>query len=207
MTISTGTMPPALAALYQELWPEVVWLASAWQEFKDLYGDQANIDLLNDTAPAFFGDLQRSQQQGVMMHLCRVTDPPVSAGKPTLTLRRVAPLIDNAALAAKVEGFVTAAVNATAFAREWRNRQGAHCELPPSITGQPAAPFPRAAWRDFEGAIASITAVMDAVSLHYCDSTTGFHLGTATLGGVSSLLYFLKMGSEADKQQRDRLGG
>jgi len=197
---TSGSMPAALAAHYQALWQNVVWLASKWDAFKSLYGDQGNIDLLNETAPVFFGDLQRSQQREVLMRLCQVTDPPRSGGKPTLSIRRLPDLIDNSTLATRVKGLVDAAGNATAFAREWRNRLGAHNELPASVTGQPVAPFPHADWKSFDDAVASITAVMNAVSLHYCDSSTLYDGAEDLPGGVGALLHFLRLGRDAGER-------
>src|SRR5262245_56409642 len=196
---SVGGMPPDLDSLYKELWQEVAWLALDWQEYKVLYGDSEKLSLMTATASEFFRSLQRLQLQSVMMQLCRITDKPKSAGKPTLTLLRLEPLIDDAALKLNVDGLIDAARDATTFAREWRNRQGAHCELPARITGLPAIPLPRATSKDFEDAIASITAVMDAVSLHYLDCKTTYRGATNRAGGVGALLYYLKLGYEAER--------
>ena len=184
MTIATGTMPADLAAVYEELWQETASLCAAWSDSKSLYGSQETIDLLNRVASTFFGDIQRKQQRSIVMHLCRMTDPAVSGGKPTLTIRRLPLLIADQTFRGQVDGLVAAAVAATAFAREWRNRQLAHTELPESVTGQPAAPFPRAAWQDIENALTSIINVMNGISFYFMQSETAF--SESSEGGAGS---------------------
>ena len=201
-----GTMPADLAALFSELQNEVISLASEWEDYKHLYGSQEHIDFLNASASAFFSDLQRVQQFSIMLQLSCLTDPPKSAGKDTLTIKRFPSLINDATLLGAVEGLIQAADVATGFAREWRNRRLAHTELPAALKGAPAVPLPRAAWHDIEYAIESISAVMDAVQLHYCGSTTLHGAATALSGGVGSLIYFLEIGLEADRERRKKLG-
>ena len=81
-----------LGELFHSLENQLVWVHLKWQEYLQLFGDsQQRVDLLNSTAPAFFHELQRALWEDILLHLCRLTDKLKSAGKPTLTLRQLAP--------------------------------------------------------------------------------------------------------------------
>src|SRR5262245_32886205 len=109
-------MPGVLGPLVCELREEVVWAHLKWNEYQELYSLET-IPLLNATAPTFFADLQVTLWESLLLCLCRLTDPPLSAGKPTLTLRRLPDAIPDAPLRASVQALVDAAANATRFAR------------------------------------------------------------------------------------------
>jgi hypothetical protein len=87
------------------------------------------IDFLNEAAPDFFASLQSTLWDDVLLHLCRLTDPAKSAGKPNLTLQCLPALISNPSLRKNVEDLLEQAKEKTAFAREWRNRRLAHREF------------------------------------------------------------------------------
>lgn len=121
---AVNAMPDSLGELYYALHGEVAWLHLKWKGFRTLFDDTSQtVDLLNEAAPDFFGNLQRMMWEDVLLHLCRLTDPVKSAGKETLTVLRIGSLISDAQLKRAV---VTAAEDArskTEFARDWRNRR------------------------------------------------------------------------------------
>ena len=102
-----------------------------WFDFRALFASKETIDLLNRAAPTFFSNLQRMMWEDALLHLCRLTDPPKSAGKDTLTIRQLPLLIADLDLQIEVKRLAAEAKNATEFARDWRNRRLAHKELPP----------------------------------------------------------------------------
>lgn len=85
-----------LGRLMHELWQEVARLHLHWNEFIGLFGSKASrIELLNQTAPRFFSMIQDLFWSETMLHIARLTDPPKSMGvHPNLTIRRIAPLMD-----------------------------------------------------------------------------------------------------------------
>src|SRR5690242_20043586 len=87
-------MPAGLGGLYAELWQSVAWIHLKWNQFKAVFAKE-QIPLLAESAPAFFADLQRTLWEDALLHLCRLTDPPESARKPTLTIKRIPSLIDD----------------------------------------------------------------------------------------------------------------
>ena len=49
----------ALGEQYSALWQEVAWLHAKWGEYVELFGTKSSrVDLLNEAAPYFFGQLQ-----------------------------------------------------------------------------------------------------------------------------------------------------
>ena len=77
-----AAMPKPLGALCYELRNELTWLHLKWHDFRVLYANtQETIDLLSEAAPDFFYNLQRMMWEDVLLHLCRITDPPKVSGK------------------------------------------------------------------------------------------------------------------------------
>jgi len=69
-------MGPGLGALYHELQKEVTWLHLKWNRFHALFAaDKCRIDLMNDTAPAFFSEIQRAMAEDIFIHISRLIDP------------------------------------------------------------------------------------------------------------------------------------
>ena len=125
-------MPSPLGEVHYWLHDEVAWLHLKWKAFRSLFATPPEtIDLLNSTAPTFFSNLNRMMMEDVFLHLCRLTDPPRSAGKNTLTLRRLPTLIADPVLQLEVLVLTVVAERSTRFARDWRHRKLAHKELPP----------------------------------------------------------------------------
>jgi hypothetical protein len=82
----TKEMGAELGARYNVLWTQVVWLNAKWTEFVALYADSPErIDLLNEAAPYFLGQLQYTLWSDMVLHLARLTDSPRSAGKENFT--------------------------------------------------------------------------------------------------------------------------
>ena len=72
-----------LGQLYYELDKEVSWLHDKWGEFRELFcGGQERIDLLSNVASSFFYVMSQVLYESVILHLCRLTDPPGSTKRP-----------------------------------------------------------------------------------------------------------------------------
>src|SRR4051812_12920920 len=106
---SIAAMPPGLGELHYELYTELAWAYLRWNDFTELFADKGAIDLLNATAPPFFADIQQTLWEAILLHLCRLTDPKISAGKATLTIQRLASTIPDIAIRTHVESLTTVA--------------------------------------------------------------------------------------------------
>ena len=105
-----ANMPAPLGELHYALYNEVAWLHFKWKDFRALFATSPErIELLNSAAPAFFNGLQRLIFEDVLLHLCRLTDPPKSAGYDNLTLRGLPAQIPDANLRSQVQSLVDTA--------------------------------------------------------------------------------------------------
>lgn len=198
-----AVMGTELGAVYSELWQEVAWIHRNWAHYKELFGEKpSRIDLLNEVAPSFFHTVQDALFETVLLHLTRLTDPAQSLGKSNLSLRQLDPLIFDEAVKLRVSDLISKAVDATAFARDWRNRKLAHRDLDLAL-GQPAKPLAPASRIAVKQALSAIVDVLNAVSAHYLDATTVFDWP----GGNDSvaLLFAIRDGLRAKDERLERL--
>ncbi len=197
---SVAAMPAPLGELYSEIRDQVTWLHLKWKDFCGLYGaGSETVDLLNAAAPAFFHNLQRMMSEDVLLHVCRLTDPPKSAGKETLTILRLPGAIPDAVLAGCVQTLADKVKGKSAFARDWRNRRLAHTELPP-LSGETAKPLPTASRQHVEDALAAIRETMNCIERHYLPSGVSYEASIQALGGVDALLWRLRKGIESERK-------
>jgi hypothetical protein len=124
-----AAMGSELGPLCFELWNECVLLHWKWEEYVTLFGTSpGRINLLNDSAGAFFRIVQDSLWEDILLHISRLTDPPRSSGKDNLTLQRLARLVEDQ-LQPPLRTLLTTCSAACAFARDWRMRRIAHRDL------------------------------------------------------------------------------
>lgn len=193
-----------LGSLYYALWNELAWLYSKWGEYVELFGTRpSRIDLINKAARHFFRIVQDSIWEDSLLHIARLTDPPKSAGKENLTIKKLPHLIEEKTLKEKVSEFIDVAVEKAEFCRDWRNRRIAHKDLSLALSSgaEPLKPASRAKVKE---ALCSISDVLNVLSIHYMDSTTMFE-GVGGPGGAASLLYVLDDGLRAEEERHKRL--
>lgn len=117
-----AAMGKELGQFFALLWNECAWLHWKWSDYAILFGSKPERDdLLNRAAPAFFKLVQNAMWEDILLHVCRLTDPPKSCGKDTLTLRRLPDLV-SATIRPDVVSLLQDAVLKSEFARDWRNR-------------------------------------------------------------------------------------
>lgn len=197
-------MGAELGGLYHALWNELAWLHSKWMEYVELFGKKpSRIELINKAAGHFFGIVQDSLWEGTILHIARLTDPPKSVGKENLTIQKLPLLIRNEKAKENVSRLVASAVENTNFCRDWRNRHIAHKDFKLAMeTGaEPLMPASRA---QIKLVLASLSDVLNGVSMHYMESTTCFDVITAGNGAVS-LLYVLDDGLRTNEERMKRL--
>lgn len=195
-------MGEPLGTQYTALWHQLAILNIYWNEYTEMFGAKpSRIALMNQVAAAFFHMLQEELWESRLMHLARITDAPTTMGKANLTIRNLPGLIQDATLKAKVEALVEAAINATDFCRDWRNRHIGHTDLA-LATGAPATPLADASRKQVKDALKAIADVMNAVDLHYFDSETDYGR-PVRINGALEALYVLNDGVKA-RDARDK---
>src|SRR5262249_17735938 len=138
-------MGEPLGSLYWGLWQHLALTYAHWNDYVELYGTkETRIALLNSAAPQFFRMVQDDLWEMSLLHLTRITDPAYSFGKKdkaNLSIQALAEHVTDASLKTEVEKAVADALNATEFARAWRNRHIAHKDLKLALD-QPTSALP-----------------------------------------------------------------
>ena len=193
-----------LGTLYHALWNELAWLYSKWGEYEELFGKKpSRVELINKAAGHLFRIVQDSLWEDSLLHVARLTDPPKSAGKDNLSIKKLPDLIDDDRLKEKVIALIEVSVEKADFCRDWRNRRIAHKDLGLALsTG--AKPLKPASRVKIKEALSSIADVMNAISSHYMDSTTMYEGVGGPSGGAVSLLYVLDDGLRAEEERKER---
>jgi hypothetical protein len=206
---NVAIMGEELGSIYSQLWQELAWLYRTWAEYAALFGTrESRVDLLNEAAPAFARIVQDSLWQCVILHIARLTDPPKSVGKRNLSVRALEEAVEDSELKVRVSQAVAEALAASEFCRDWRNRHLAHRDLDLALK-RGAEPLQAASLLKVKEALASLSNVLNVVSLKYLECTTSFDIDLRVgggPGGAISLLYYIDMGVEAEGRRRKKLG-
>lgn len=182
-------MGPALGALYFELQEDSEWLRHKWSEFEQLFGGgPERIELLNTVASNFFYFLMKLLFEDTMLHLSRLTDPPKSAGKETLTVMRLSELIHDPGLKTTVRNQAEQSKKSCEFARQWRNERLAHTDLLSLRKGM-ASTLPSVNSKQIGDAVKSIRDLLNFVGGKYSLPRFGM---LPDPWGAKSLVYHLE---------------
>jgi hypothetical protein len=190
-------MGPRLGVLQYELFQECARLHSKWQEFNALYGhSEERIELLNRASAPIFWLLQETLWDHLLLHLTRLTDRTVVGRRETLTIQRLLPLVAPA-LRQQLAAAIDRCIDATAFARDWRNRHIAHSDFI-LATDEHATPLQFASRKSVIDSIAAITDTLNLVEGHYGTGPVDYRLPAH---GADSLVRVLKYGV-AERERR-----
>ena len=182
-------MGPDLGLLYFELQEDSDWLRHKWKEFQELFGGgPERIELLNTVASNFFYFLMKLLYEDTMLHLSRLTDPPKSAGKETLTVMRLAELIHDPGFKVSVQDQAAQTKKCCEFARQWRNERLAHTDLLSLRKGM-ASTLPKVSSKQIDDAVKSIRDLLNCVGKQY--SLPQFGL-LSDPWGAKALVYYLE---------------
>jgi hypothetical protein len=193
-------MPPDLAELDFRLHQDLVWLNLTWLEYKLLFATSAErVALMNHTAARFFARYEELVWHDTMLGLCRLTDPVKTGPQENATVRRLSALIPNPELAAKVETGSLECVQATEFARNWRNKRLAHRDLQHALNPS-ENPLLQANRSLVEDALRRLADLLNVIELHYENSTTTFDR-IIVYSGAEELLHYLALGRDANQER------
>jgi len=194
--------------LYSDLYKEILWLHVVWRQYRVLFGTSAaRIELENKTAGFFFVLLNDTLWDSVLLHICRLTDPPVvgrRSKKQTLTLLRLAGEIPEPAVSKRVRSLVGRAKTAATFARDWRDRRIAHrnLELVQSLSAPPLKPGSRS---NVEGVLALFRDILSAMEHHYLNHEQVTFDYASPGNDAEALLYQLRLARMIQDERDARL--
>jgi hypothetical protein len=196
-------MGERLGALYSALWQDITTTHFYWLEYVEVFGTKKErIELLNRAAPEFFRMVQDELWHMSLLHLARITDPAFSGStKPNLSIQALSDHITDAKLKGDVEKAVGDALNATEFARDWRNRHIAHRDLN-LVLEQSTTPLAGASRTQVNEALKALGEVLNLLEEHYLGSKTYFNLAP-THSGID-MMYALHAGVKAQEERNKR---
>jgi hypothetical protein len=194
-------MGEPLGSLFTALSSELIHLGGRWQQYSELYGaGQQRFDLMNDTAPFFFGTVQQMLWEETLLAITRLTAPTATGAKEAdsgprqnLTIRRFEKLIADSTLRTAVKTRVDALIVRAAFTEDWRNRRLAHRDLDLSLD-RGAQPFPAAEVEDVDGVLEDLASLLNFIESHYLDGSTTLYCGLPITGSAISLLHIVREG-------------
>jgi hypothetical protein len=197
-------MGDELGQVYHELWQEMGRLGHKWSEFVVLYGTkESRVTLMNEAASRFFRMIQDTLLESVMIHIARLTDesetkPKFGPARQNLTIKQLPQFVTDKDTLKKLNKAIDVAVKASAFARDWRNRQIAHGDLSLALDDSPPEPLAPASRLKVRKAFEALTEVMNVVSKHYDDRTNMF-IDSSLNDGAMDLIHVLDDGVKAHR--------
>lgn len=202
---NVAKMGDALGLVYTALRDDVTRLHAKWIEYRTLYAHSPErVELLNKAAGHFFGVLQRTLYDDLLLHLARLTDRAETPGPKGVTRSNLSvqqlPLLVPAELRAGVDRAVTAAVTACELARAWRNKIGAHTDLKTALVSVELPDMTRA---QFDAAVAVLRDLLNVVERHYWQSTVLYEDTIVPLNDAEALVRCLDIGVQEQQRRRD----
>lgn len=186
-----AAMGADLGAMYCDLNDHLLDILLLWKQYEALFGvDQETVRVLNEAAPTFFSVVQAQLWDGVMLGISRLTDPPLSGGKKTLSIRAIPDLVTNPSVKTEVEAAIKTALSEAEFTRAHRNKRLAHNDLV-HIQNRIANPLPPASRQKIKAGLDAISAVLEVLNGRYRESTMLYD-DLIFDGGAGSVVYLLR---------------
>ena len=178
MSNPNQNLPVELADVFEELHQQISWLHANWLIFEQLFATgEERVELLNEFAPIFFRLCQDSFSDNVILSIARLTDPPKSAGKDTLSFEQLIAKVDSAKypdLRSTLSQQFTDLKTSCQSIRNVRNRRLAHNDLLIALSLDPN-PLPDILKDEVDDILRRIRELMNAVWAYFNpDSELGY---------------------------------
>jgi hypothetical protein len=127
-----------------------------------------------------------------------------------LTIQNLGNLVSEPAVKAELTARIMFLIDATAFARDWRNRRIAHRDLSLALEDPLAHALKSASRKQVADALNEMQATLNVVQIHYAQSESRFDIGPAHDGALFLLRalsdgLFAAEASAADHSNRARM--
>jgi len=176
---------------------EVTELHFQWMYFFQLFGKEHRIATFTKTAGGVFHSIQQSMLNDLLLRIMRLCDPPLSAGKKTISLRSVAESVPEPAIRSKVEAAEKEVRRLTEHVRIWRNERLAHNSLDRGLSGVPVPPIQMA---DLKEAVRLTAKSMNILNGYYFNGETRYEDGYSELGDGDALWFYLEYGLQCSTE-------
>jgi hypothetical protein len=161
-----------------------VLLRSQWEHFRILFeGSDLKRELLQTTAPIFFGDLNRLFVEHLVLHICRLTDTAQMNGRKNLTVKFLIEHSDFSAAPDTLDKLNRISANIDAFRKKLlpaRHRFIGHLDLEAVRLDQPLGAASNAEWKQFW---LDLQDFLELMFRHHVDPNSHFYLNS--MGNMS----------------------
>ena len=165
-------MDKELAEVYDAIYQEVLLLNSRWGEYLTLYGTgNDHIEVMNKTAPNFFGMIQTGLQENITLQIARLINPPCTRGNKNLSIKLFPELIQNGKLKEKVVKLICLTEKVVKPCKPWRNKWHAHRDKDIVLDAE-TEPLPTIVQQNINESIKAITNILDVIRSHYQGKST-----------------------------------
>jgi hypothetical protein len=167
-----------------------VSLRSLWRHFEILFiGTDLKRELLQTTAPTFFGDVNGLFRDYLILHICRLTDNAETMGRKNLTVKFLIEHSDFSSAPRTLEKLNQVSANIHAFRTlilPARNRFISHLDLEAVRLDAPLGAASDAQWKQFW---IDLQDFLDLMHRHHIDPNGHFYLnGIGNMSDADSLL-------------------
>ena len=180
---------------------EVQRLHFKWKYFRQLFGSNEKVALLNDTAPVFFGYLWNSLLFDILLSIARLLDPRASRGKENLSFENLLSEISDSSLQAELSELISKLKGKTQAIDIWRKEKLAHNDLSRSLN---SISLPSVQADELTEALAIIREIMNILNRRFNGYTMIYEECFAPEPeDGKSLLFYLKYGFDASREDYD----
>jgi AbiU2 len=183
-----------------------VLLRSQWTHFQCLFeGSDLKRELLQTTAPTFFGDLHRLFVEHFVLHICRLTDNPKTMGRENLTVKFLMEHSDFSAAPAAFDKLQRISTDIHRFRNlilPARNRFISHVDLEAVRIGDPLGAASQEEWNQFW---LDLQEFLYWMHRHHIEPNAQFYLcGVVGITDAYSVLKALRKATQFDAVLRDK---
>ncbi len=195
-------MPDTLKNKIKAIDAEVVRLHYKWKHFKQVFGSDRKVKLLNETAPVFFGYLWNLMLFDILLSIARLTDPPKtkvkSIVKENLSFDNLVLEIKDASLQSQVSQQILALKGKMKAVKTWRDEKIAHNDL---LRQMKEIPLPTIQFSEITAALALIRGIMNVFHQQFNLQTVWYEVCFKhDPEDGKSLMYHLKYGFDASRE-------
>lgn len=200
-------LPQPFRRDFKSLCYQVTRAHGRWRRFLDLFGEsEQRIELLNETAPAFFSDLQETYIDTIFLSIMRLLDPLESAGDENLVLEQLverAKEVGDYDLADDLSDQLDNLKDHCADLKTWRHKRLAHLDRDFEHERiEKKDPLPGIQRETIDEALSLIEDFLNTVEGYYGDSQIYFE--PMTRGDAESLVVALKKAVDYDDAIHDK---
>jgi hypothetical protein len=159
-----------------------------WLLFCQLYEDEEIVDLLNESAPTFFGVCQSIFLDDIILSINRLTDPSKTCGKENLTLASILDTFEFTSkdLTTDLQESLKVIKDNCSFIKKHRDRRISHSDLKTYFKDHPE-PLPVITKEKIENALLGLRTFVNKLELHLFKNEIGYEY-LSVVDGASNLV-------------------